>query len=122
MAIKFGGVFGIKDNNLKTEIMEATRGNVEKERFSMAIDRIDRPDNFERVATPTTEEHEKKKKELALKFSKELIDNFTPEDRFDIFNDVRRELETHLRGECEDMFNDLNRQKERFELLTNIIY
>jgi hypothetical protein len=52
---------------------------------------------------PTTEEHEKTKKEFSTSVSKELIGSFSAEDRFDIFNDIRRELEKALRSQVEDM-------------------
>ena len=74
---------------------------------------------FER---PTTEEHEKKKKEFALSVSKELISQFTPEDRFDIFNEVRRELETSLRQTVEEMAYELDGKSKYFEGLKNLIY
>lgn len=71
---------------------------------------------------PTTEEHEKKKKDFAMSVSKELINSFTPEDRFDIFNDIRRELEKALRVQVEDMAYRLKTDNEYFEGLKNLIY
>lgn len=74
------------------------------------------------MATATSEEHEKNKKEYAERIATELIHNFSAEDRFDVFNAVRNELEKQLRCECEEMYNELNHQKERFDSLINIVY
>jgi len=71
---------------------------------------------------PTTEEHEKKKKEFSISVSKELINSFSAEDRFDIFNDIRRELEKALRSQVEDMAYRLRTDNEYFEGLKNLIY
>lgn len=71
---------------------------------------------------PTTEEHEKKKKEFAYQVSQEMIKAFTPEDRFDIFNEVRRELEKALRQTVEEMAYELDGKSKYFEGLKGLIY
>ena len=71
---------------------------------------------------PTTEEYEKKKKDFSMSVSKELIGGFSAEDRFDIFNDIRRELEKALRSQVEDMAYRLKTDNEYFEGLKNLIY
>lgn len=71
---------------------------------------------------PTTEEHENKKKEFAYQVAGEMIKEFTPEDRFDIFNDIRHELETSLRQTVEEMAYELNERSKYFEGLKNLIY
>ena len=71
---------------------------------------------------PTTEEYEKKKKEFAYQVSQEMITAFTPEDRFDIFNEVRRELEKALRQTVEEMAYELDDKSKYFEGLKGLIY
>ena len=58
------------------------------QKIDMAFEQVKRPKR-QIIDRPTTEEHEAKKMEFASHFSKELINAFTPEDRFDVFNQVR---------------------------------
>ena len=85
---------------------------------------IDNKPEFKRVIfeRPTTEEHEKKKMDIALQFSKEMINTFSPEDRFDIFNDIRKEFEKALRQQCEEMAYRLESETKYFDGLKSLIY
>jgi len=71
---------------------------------------------------PTTEEYEKRKIEFAGSVSNEMINSFSAEDRFDIFNIIRRELEKALRIQCEELANKLKNDTEYFEGIKNLIY
>lgn len=104
-----------------TEKSEQERPSLTGIKVDMAIDNKKEYQRqiFDR---PTTEEHEKKKKDFAMTVSKEFINSFSAEDRFDIFNDIRRELEKALRVQVEDMAYRLKTDNEYFEGLKNLIY
>ena len=90
-------------------------------RINMAFEQVNRPKR-QIIDRPTTEEHEAKKLEFANHFSKELINAFTPEDRFDVFNQVRSQLEIALKEQAEEMACKIERDSNYFELLRNLIY
>ena len=89
--------------------------------INMAFEQVNRPKR-QIIDRPTTEEHEKKKIELANHFSKELINAFTPEDRFDIFNQVRRQLEIALKEQAEETAYKIESDSKYLELLRDLIY
>lgn len=90
-------------------------------KLDMAFEQINRPKsvNFDR---PTTEEHEKRKHEIANDISDSLISNLSPEDRFDVFNNVRSRLESALKSQVEEMAYKLESDSKYFEGLRNLIY
>lgn len=90
-------------------------------RITMAFEKANRPER-QIIDRPTTEEHEDKKKDFANHFSKELINAFTPEDRFDVFNQVRSQLETALKEQAEEIACKIENDSKYFELLRNLIY
>jgi hypothetical protein len=98
--------------------------NAEKKRLfntEMAFESLNRPKNID-FSRPTTEEHEKQKDQIAEDMSKTLIQNFSPEDRLDVFIKVRRNLERSLTKTVNEMANKLEYEVEYFEKLKKIIY
>ena len=90
-------------------------------KLDMAFEQINRPKNFA-FDRPTTEEHEKRKHEIADNIATELIANLSPEDRFDVFNQVRTQLEIALKEQAEEMAYKIESDSKYFELLRNLIY
>lgn len=90
-------------------------------RIDMAFEKVDRPKR-PIIDRPTSEEHEAKKIEFANHFSSELINTFTPEDRFDVFNQVRSQLEIALIEQAEEMAYKIESDSKYLELLKNLIY
>jgi hypothetical protein len=98
------------------------------ERVELAIPKIDMA--FEQVKRPkrqiidrtTTEEYESKKREFVEHFAKELIHAFSPEDRFDVLNEVRSRLEITLKQQAEELSCKIYDDLKYFELLKNLIY
>jgi hypothetical protein len=90
-------------------------------KVDMAYESIKRPIR-QIIDKPTTEEHESKKREFAEHLAKELINTFTPEDIFDVFNDVRGQLEIALKEQVEDLACKIESDSKYFELLRNLIY
>jgi hypothetical protein len=90
-------------------------------KLDMAFEQINRPKSviFDR---PTTEEHEKRKHEIANDISDSLIANLSPEDRFDVFNNIRSRLESALKSQVEEMAYRLQSDSKYFEGLKNLIY
>ena len=103
-----------------TEKLEQERP-VSTFKVDMAFEQINRPKNlaFDR---PTTEEHEKRKHEIADNIATELISNLSPEDRLDVFSNVRSRLENALKSQVEDMACKLESDVKYFEALRNLIY
>ena len=90
-------------------------------RIDMAFEQVNRPKR-QIMDRPTTEEHEAKKKDFASQVSKELINSFSPEDRFDIFNEIRSNLERELKTEAENLAYKLDSESKYLDLLKNLIY
>ena len=90
-------------------------------RIDMAFEHVNRSKR-QIIDRPTTEEHEAKKMEFANHFSKYLINAFTPEDRFDVFNQVRSQLEIALKEQSEEMAYKIESDSKYLELLRNLIY
>jgi hypothetical protein len=90
-------------------------------RIEMAYESINRPKR-QIIDRPTTEEHESKKREFAEHFAKELIHAFSPEDRFDVFNEVRSQLEIELKQQAEELSYKIEGDSKYLELLKNLIY
>ena len=90
-------------------------------RIDMAFEHVNRPKR-QIIDRLTTEEHEAKKMEFANHFSKDLINAFTPEDRFDVFNQVRSQLEIALKEQAEEMAYKIESDSKYLELLRNLIY
>ena len=90
-------------------------------KLDMAFEQIDKPKSFA-FDRPTTEEHEKRKREIADNIATELIANLSPEDRFDVFNYVRSRLENALKSQVEEMAYKLESEGKYFEALRNLIY
>lgn len=103
---------------LKQEKNDLSNSNF---RVNMAFEQLNRVPsvNFDR---PTTEEHEKRKAEIADNTANELIANLSPEDRLDVFNNIRSRLENALKLQVEDMAYRLESETKYFENLKNIIY
>lgn len=87
----------------------------------MAYESVNRPKR-QIIDRPTTEEHESKKREFAEHFARELINTFVAEDRFDVFNDVRVQLEIALKQQAEEMAYKFEQDSKYFDLLRNLIY
>jgi hypothetical protein len=100
----------------KSEKVELTMPKID-----MAFEQVNRPKR-QIMDRPTTEEHEAKKKDFASQVSKELINAFTPEDRFDIFNEIRSNLEKALKEQAEQMAYKIESDVKYFELIKNLIY
>ena len=83
-------------------------------KVDMAFEQINRPKNFAFDRT-TTEEHEKRKHEIADNIATELIANLSPEDRFDVFNNVRSRLENVLKSQVEE------REKGKIGVPTDLV-
>ncbi len=90
-------------------------------KIDMAFEQVNRPKSFA-FDRPTTEEHEKIKHEIADSIANELIANLSPEDRFDVFNNVRSRLENALKSQVEEMAYKLESEGKYFEALRNLIY
>ena len=103
--------------------METPKNAEQKRLFNteMAFESLNRPKNID-FSRQTTEEHEKLKDEIAEDMSKTLIQNFSPEDRLDVFIKVRRNLERSLTENINEMANRLEHEVEYFEKLKQIIY
>jgi hypothetical protein len=71
---------------------------------------------------PRTEEYEKSKKEAVGKITEHLLDGFAPEDRAEIFNDVRRNLNDALREHCCSMASEIEHKNNYFESLTKLVH
>ena len=98
--------------------------NAEKKRLfntEMAFESLNRPKNID-FSRETTEEHEKQKDKFSDDISNGLIQNFSPEDRLDVFIKVRRNLERSLTKTVNEMANKLEYEVEYFEKLKKIIY
>lgn len=90
-------------------------------RVNMAFEQLIRVPSVD-FSRPTTEEDEKRKYEIADNIATELIANLSPEDRLDVFNNVRSRLESALKSQVEDMAYKLENETKYFENLKNIIY
>jgi hypothetical protein len=71
---------------------------------------------------PTTEDYENKKKTLVKEIFQTLVENYPPEDIFDIFNEVRQHLEEHKNMKLDELGCELNSKTEYFNALKNIRY
>ena len=107
-------------NSMHTEKLERNT-LLSTPRIDMAFEQVKRPKR-QIIDRPTTEESETKKMEFANHFSKELINAFTPEDRFDVFNQVRAQLEIALKEQAEEMAYKIEGDSKYLELLRNLIY
>lgn len=88
---------------------------------AMAIDSKKDPvkPDFNRA---TTEEHEKAKLTFANSIAKDIITEYSPEDRADVFNMIRRSLEEDLRNKVNSLANQLEADSAYFEALKNLVY
>lgn len=92
-------------------------------RFStnMAFEQVNR-ETVALLARPTTEECEIRKQDFVKDVTKALVDNFTPEDRFEIFRNIRENLEKALKFQVEEMACKLESDVDYFENLKKLIY
>ena len=67
-------------------------------------------------------EHEKDKAETALSIARNLIDKYNAEDRCDIINDVRRELERELCREYEAIEFEVKAKMDYVQFLKELVY
>lgn len=100
-----------KDHNKKTYSFDTSMAMDDRSKFMKPI--------FEATLN---EEREEKKAQFATQVSLELITNFSPEDRFDVFNSIRIELERALRLTVDTMSEELTDRSVYFENLRNLIY
>jgi hypothetical protein len=85
---------------------------------------------FEDLVKPTrrliteaiNEENEKRKREVAFEISSGLINGFNPEDRFDIFSEVRSNLEAALKEKAYDLHSKIETDVAYLDMLKNLIY
>jgi hypothetical protein len=90
-------------------------------KLEMAFETINRPQR-QIIDRPTTEEHEKSKEEFALHFAKELINGFTAEDRWDVFQKTREYLEEELKTQATLLHEKIKGDMAYLKLLQNLIY
>ena len=90
-------------------------------KVDLAFEKLERTESisFERT---TTEEHERRKKEIAEDISTGLIGNLSPEDRLEVFNIVRSRLEKALKSQVEEMSERLENEMAYFDAIQEIIY
>jgi len=102
---------------MTTEKQELEKSTINIE---MAFEKINRLEKviFDR---PTSEENEKRKHQASQTIISELF-GYSPEDRLDIFNSVRAELENNLKQQVEEMAYEIEDKHNYFEKLKKIVY